>query len=264
MDHASLVSVVGIGLLGPGFDGWRSGRAILAGEASWKAGPMPTPQPTALPSAERRRCPQAVRIALAVAHEALAQSGFAPNEVATVFGASDSDGRLTHAACEALAANPPVSSPTRFQNSVHNAAAGYWGIATRSHRPSTSISAFDWTFSAALLEATTQACVESTPVLAVACDLPLPPPLSVLRPMQMGLAVAMLICPGELPGSMATLDISIGNAEAHHDFDDVVPQPMRHTPSARALPLLAAIAAGRAGGVAIDYLDGAVLHVNVR
>jgi hypothetical protein len=259
------VSVGGIGLLGPGFDGWMSGRRILAGEEAWKAGVMPqTQQPTSLPPAERRRCPQSARIALAVAQEALDASGVRADEVATVFGASNIDWELTHAAYEALAGDPPKTSPIRFQNSVHNAAAGYWSIATRSRRASTSISVSDWTFSAALLDATIQACVEKTPVLVVVCELPSRPPLSALCPIEMGLAVALLLRPGDLPGAIATLDISLDEKGDSRECAEGVPEPMRRTPSARALPLLATIATGRSGVVMIDYLDGFVLKVKIQ
>ena len=44
-------------------------------------------------------------------------------------------------------------SPTRFHNSVHNAPAGYWSIATQSREPSTSLCRDDESFQAALLEA---------------------------------------------------------------------------------------------------------------
>ena len=42
------------------------------------------------------------------------------------------NGQVIHEICEALATDEREVSPTRFHNSVHNASAGYWGIATRS------------------------------------------------------------------------------------------------------------------------------------
>ena len=105
MDRALCVSVAGVGLLGPGFDGWTMGRSVLRGDLPWVAGPMPTAQVTVLPPAERRRCPEAVRIALSVAQQALEQSGLSASEATSVFATSDFDGRLTHATYEALAAD---------------------------------------------------------------------------------------------------------------------------------------------------------------
>ena len=50
--------------------------------------------------------------------------------LATVFSASGADGHNCHALCEQLATDDRQLSPTRFHNSVHNAAAGYWSVAT--------------------------------------------------------------------------------------------------------------------------------------
>ena len=55
--------------------------------------------------------------------------------------------------------SPPASgsiSPTRFHNSVHNAAAGYWGIATGATAAANALCAYDASFGAGLLEALTQ------------------------------------------------------------------------------------------------------------
>ena len=52
----------------------------------------------------------------------------------TVFTSSSGDGDNVHEICETLAAADRQVSPTRFHNSVHNAPAGYWSIATRSRR----------------------------------------------------------------------------------------------------------------------------------
>ena len=58
------------------------------------------------------------------------------------------------------AARSPVNrttvSPTRFHNSVHNAAAGYWTIGAGAMQPATAISAFDASFAQGLLEAMVQ------------------------------------------------------------------------------------------------------------
>jgi hypothetical protein len=85
-----------------------------------------------------------------------------------VFTASGADGHNCHALCEQLATDDRQISPTRFHNSVHNAAAGYWGIATGSMAPCQVICAYDASFGAGLLDALAQVALERTPVLLIA------------------------------------------------------------------------------------------------
>jgi len=131
------VSVLGafvesITLLGPGLADWPAARRVLAGEAPYTPAPAVVPAPALLPANERRRSGQAVRSALAV-------STSPPTGIATVFASSSADGDTCHAICEQLAGEDRLISPTRFHNSVHNAPAGYWSIATPDMNPSTSL-----------------------------------------------------------------------------------------------------------------------------
>ena len=94
-----------------------------------------------------------------------------------------------------LATQPTAVSPTRFHNSVHNAAAGYWTIATGCHAASSAVTAFDSSFAAGLLEAATQCAADQGPVLLVAFDVPAVGALaSVTRSVGL-LAMALVIAP---------------------------------------------------------------------
>jgi hypothetical protein len=64
------VFVEGIGLIGPGLDGWLAARAILAGVEPYKSMPVRLPPPALLPPAERRRAGATVRLAIAAGMEA--------------------------------------------------------------------------------------------------------------------------------------------------------------------------------------------------
>jgi hypothetical protein len=79
---------------------------------------------------------------------------------------------------ETLAEGPELLSPTKFHNSVHNAAAGYWAIATGCMRPYTALSASHRSFASGLLEALVQAQSEATSILYVAYDIEAQGPLS--------------------------------------------------------------------------------------
>jgi hypothetical protein len=147
------VFVEGVGILGPGLPGWEASRGMLAGWQPYTATPTVLTASPLLPPAERRRCVPTVRLAMAVGAEAVAHAGRDLADVATVFTSSSGDPHTIHQILETLASDQRELSPTRFHNSVHNAPAGYWSIATRSREPSTSLSRDDESFQAGLLEA---------------------------------------------------------------------------------------------------------------
>jgi len=82
--------------------------------------------------------------------------------------------------CKTLASDDRSISPTRFHNSVHNAPAGYWGIASGAMTPATVLCAHDASFGAGLLEALTQLAVDGSlgfergGTLLIAYDMPIP------------------------------------------------------------------------------------------
>ena len=140
------VALQGIGLLAPGLEGWR--RAVQCWPAREPFVPCRVPDPEAalLPPNERRRSSDCVRWAVHVAQEAIAQSGLDPRDVATVFASSGGEmGVLDHSA-GAWRRPERVISPTLFHQSVHNTAAGYWGIATTCQQSSTALSCYDDSF----------------------------------------------------------------------------------------------------------------------
>ncbi|HXA26762.1 MAG TPA: hypothetical protein VNW90_31105, partial [Acetobacteraceae bacterium] len=69
------VFVEGVGIVGPGLEGWPSTRAVLAGTRPYAATAV-SPQPAGLlPPAERRRAGTTARLAIAAGTEALVQAG---------------------------------------------------------------------------------------------------------------------------------------------------------------------------------------------
>lgn len=250
----------GVGIFAAGLNGWNAAAAVLAGEKPYEFSESNLPSPEILPPAERRRAASTVRCALAVAHEAMSMSGIAPDSVASVFASSGGDGDTLHQICEALALPERAVSPTRFHNSVHNAAAGYWSIATRSHTASTSVCAYDASFAAGLLEAMSLVATEKKHVLLVAYDCPYPQPLRALRPVRESFAAAFVLSPepGALPLACWDVSLAEGAAPAPHD----VPEALSANPAARALPLLAALAKNEERGIELEYLEGQ--HVCVK
>jgi len=186
--------IEGIGLVGPGFAGWSASRDILAGRAARPASATVIPAAEALPPTERRRAGKCVRLSLAVGIEAARNAGREARDLAAIFTSSTGDGDNLNAICEQLATDDRLISPTRFHNSVHNAPAGYWGIATGAMHPADSLAAFDGSFAAGLLEALARTATHSArPVLLVAYDAPYPEPLNAARPMPDSFAVGLVI-----------------------------------------------------------------------
>jgi hypothetical protein len=255
------LGVLGVGLLAPGLRGWAEGKRILSGQAAHAPAPVEPPAPKMLPAAERRRCAQSVLWALAAGQEAVASAGVEASELAAVFVSCDGDGAIIHQICSALASDDRRLSPIQFHNSVHNAAAGYWGIGTRSEGPSTALCAHDASFAAGLVEAACQAATESRRVLLCAVDLPFPEPLQALRPARHGLAAALVVDPAvaDVPARLC-VDIEPG-----HEPDPLPAglEAFAGNAAAACLPLLARLA-GAGGTVRLAGASGESVVVTVR
>lgn len=261
------VFVEGIGLLGPGISGWEDGRLKLSGQAPYEQARTVLPPPMSLPAAERRRSGAVIKVSLAVGHEAVHAAGLQASSLPSVFTSSGGDGVNCHDICTTLASDDKLISPTRFHNSVHNAASGYWSISTGATPTSSVLCAHDGSFSAGLLEAVTQAVTENTPVLLVAYDTDYPEPLHSKRPVPDTLGVALVLSPTRSERTLARLTLDSA-ACLTDNAANTLAQPelefLRQTiPSARALPLLQAIAAGQSASVSLTYMDNLQLAVGV-
>lgn len=199
------VWVDGVGLLGPGLAGWAEARTLLSGGVAYESAPTVLPAPELLPPAERRRASRIVKAGLAVGLEACREAGVEPGTLANVFAASGGDGHNCHALCELLASGDQQISPTRFHNSVHNAASGYWSIATGATAAAQVLGAYDASFAAGLLEAMNQVEASGQPVLLVACDSEYPEPLHAKRPIQDTSALALVLVPARSERSMGQI-----------------------------------------------------------
>jgi hypothetical protein len=256
--------IEGIGLLGPGLRSWQQGRAVLAGSEAYLPARTFIPASELLPPAERRRAGVPVKLALAVGREAFMGAGRDAADTATVFTSSSSDGEILHQLCEALATSEREVSPTKFMNSVHNAAAGYWSIATQSHEPSTSLCCYDASFAAGLLESTAQVAVNCAAVALVAYDEPYPEPLHAARPILCEFGVAIVMAP-EAGNALAAIEIEPAPAQAVETrlCDPILEAVRLGNPAARCLPLLAALAKGREAEIVLECAAGASLRVRV-
>jgi hypothetical protein len=255
--------IEGIGLLGPGFNDWQSSRAILAGSQPYLASKTVIPSPELLPPAERRRASDIVKLTLATSQEAIAMAGLQAEDLPSVFSFSNGDGLNCHTICEMLASDDRQISPTRFHNSVHNAAAGYWSIATETMATSSVLCAFDASFGAGLLDALTQVVVEDTRCILMTSDTPYPEPMFSKRPIPDNCGIALILAPQTSPKAVARVKVSITH-DAADTFDDMALETLRMAiPAARGLPLLQAIAQQKNCRVVLDYLEDTRLAIEV-
>ena len=263
--RALRVWVQGIGVLGPGLASWPAAAAVLCGATPLVMAPTLLQPPARLPPAERRRAGSGVKLALAVADEAVAQARVEPALLATVFTSSSGEGINCHVLCETLALPVPLVSPTRFTNSVHNAAAGCWHIAVASRASSTSLCAFDGSFGAGLIEAATSVRHAAEPVLLVASDSPYPEPLHTARPLPDHFGLALVLASVATPESLAELTVELSGAGVDPSVcaDTRLEAMRRAIPAAASLPLLQAIARGAAQRVVIEYLPTMRIVVGV-
>jgi len=254
--------IAGIGLVGPGLAGWHAAREALAGRVPYAGAPTRLAAPEALPATERRRAGRCVKLALAAGLDAVAGAGADAGALGAIFASSSGDGETCHAICETLASDDRLISPTRFHNSVHNAPAGYWSIATGATASIDCLGAFDASFGAGLLEALTRLAVEpEAPLVLVAYDAPYPEPLNGARPIPDAFGVAFVLEAARGAGPSIAVDFTgePAQAAAHAGLEEL----RRTIPAARALPLLELLAREASGHATLAYLDGLSLRVEL-
>ena len=237
-----------VGLAAPGLPGWSASQAVLTGASPYVATAETPYAPAMLPPNERRRATPSVRLAFRAAEDAVTASGADARELASVFASSDADMAVLHRICAALAQTPRIISPTDFHNSVHNAASGYWSIGVGSNAPTTTISAYDASFTAGLIESVALARDRGADVLLVAYDATAPQPLAAKRPLALSAGVALIIGPADAadPG-LGSLEVELAGDAETRCAAAALEQLRLGNPALRALPLLELLAARRAG-----------------
>ncbi|MDD4929319.1 MAG: beta-ketoacyl synthase chain length factor [Gallionella sp.] len=255
--------IEGIGLLGPGLTGWSGSQAMLTGQRPCQPDKTVLPSPALLPAAERRRSGAIVKLTLAVGLEAINAAGLNAADLACVFSASGGDGENCHAICEMLATDDRQISPTRFHNSVHNTAAGYWSIATGAMSSASVLCAFDASFGAGLLEALSQVVADDARVVMLACDTAYPEPLNSARPINDAFGIALVLSPVQSEQALAKISVSLTDARADLLEDATLESLRASIPAARGLPLLCAVAMRNDACMVLDYLGDTRLSVAI-
>jgi hypothetical protein len=134
-----------------------------------------------------------VAVALEVALAACAAAGRDPAQLPSVFASTHGDLAITDYVAATLASEPRALSPTKFHNSVHNAAAGYWTIGNGCTAPATAVSAHAASFAQGLLEALSLLAAGHGAVLLAAYDAAATGPLAMVSPSEGLLGGALVL-----------------------------------------------------------------------
>ncbi|MGI9435444.1 MAG: beta-ketoacyl synthase chain length factor [Geminicoccaceae bacterium] len=263
MSRSLTVDVHRCGLIGPGLPDWTAAMAVLRGDRDYQPAPMAKPIASQLPSRERRRHTFAIALAVSTAMQAARLDD--QSEIPSVFACSGGDTEVIDRICNALVQPGHPVSPQQFINSVHNAPAGHWSIAKRNGAPTTSLSAYDATFAAGLLEAAVQIQFGRPMILLVAYDAPAPMPIWPFRPLIAPFATALMLTAPDYGGEpTAQLDLTLRPNLDETTLDQPELERLRQgNPAARSLPLLQALATRQSTGIALAYLASNALSVRV-
>ncbi|MBO9740117.1 beta-ketoacyl synthase chain length factor [Xanthomonas axonopodis pv. begoniae] len=252
-------TIEGIGFWTQGLPSWEAASAFARGGALQDTPARPAPQ--LLAANERRRAPDTVAVSLDAALAACSAAGRDPASLPSIFTSTYGDLAISDYMCTTLASDPLAISPTKFHNSVHNAAAGYWTIGAGAMTPATAMSAGPGSFAQGLLEALVQRAAGAQAVLLASYDARSVGPLGRVAPSQGLLGSALVLgTPGQA-----------GKPQLQAHLDDGAPSPgdgalARHIAGnamAPMLPLLDLLA-GNGGSVALYAAPGRVLRVEVR
>jgi hypothetical protein len=192
-------------------------------------------------------------------------AGCEPSRLPCVFASALGDVATTDAICATLASEPLQMSPTRFHNSVHNAAVGYWTIAAQCRAPSSAIAAADGSFAAGLLEATVQAHADATPVLFAAYDIAASGALVDVVDNSAPFATALVIRHERGPHTRASLHLRhTADASGSSAVAPALAELAATNHIAAALPLFAALAGAPPMTLALYSGVGSTLSIEVR
>jgi hypothetical protein len=199
-----------------------------------------------LPPALRRRASSLARMAAAVAGQAAHQASVDLSRVPIILGSAYGEIVVAVEMMREFDGPTALPSPTRFHNSVHNAAAAYLSIATGNRGFSTALAAGTATPAVVVFEAVALLGECGGDALLVLLDEPPPSPFERAEPYPAA-AVAFCLSSRSGPQSLAALSEPRRGSTTRADL----PDGLERHPCAGAFALLAAVASLRSGNVSL-------------
>jgi len=232
--------VAGLGLCAPGHRGTATWSAAFPGlEVSEATGEL-------LPPALRRRASSLSRMAAAVAGQAAHQASVDLSRVPLILGSAYGEIAAAVEMMREFGGPTALPSPTRFHNSVHNAAAAYLSIATGNRGFTNALSAGTATPAMAVLEAVALLEAIGGDALLVLLDEPPPGPFESAQPYP---SAAAAFCLSYRPGTMTLAVMSEARRGSAPPAD--LPDGLERHPCAGAFALLAAVTSRRSATVSL-------------
>jgi len=233
--------IAGVGAWGKDFRQWPDLQKFLSGQP-WEDDNAKGPKPDIIPANERRRAPLPVRLAVESSWQASQTSCYQPEDLSCVFVSALGDTQLTDYMCKVLAGESKMLSPTKFHNSVHNAAAGYWTISTGCMKAANSVAGYEESVSLTLLEALTQIKIEQKPILITFYDAPVSQVLKGLLKNEYPFAVSIVLAPENAACDGKLISANVVDKPAEWPMlgkpGDHINALYESTPTARILTLL--------------------------
>ncbi len=262
------IYIEAIGLVAPGMTGWKEGRAVLRCESPYVDRELERYKPSFLPPNERRRATSLVRLAFHACEDAIEQIPTRDlSQMGSVFCSSGGDHQIIDQICRVVTEPNPMVSPTQFHNSVHNSALGYWGIATKSRKPSTSLATGKYTFAAGLMEAFTMVVTEQLNTLFVCYETFPPEPLCYESDITKSFASAYVLAKEKTADSIASIEIKAGTLSEKKETlcANKALETLRVSSAASlALPVLEKLANQEEGNVIMQLNAKQQLAINIK
>lgn len=260
-------SILGLGAWGANFRNSSDLQSLLKGNNIEDDGAK-GPKPEVIPANERRRAPLPVRLAVDASWQACQDAAIDPSTLGSVFVSGLGDTQLTDYMCKVLAGENKALSPTKFHNSVHNAAAGYWTISTHCMQAANSIAGFEESVSLTLLETLVQASFEQRPMLMTFYDAPVSPVLKPILRNEHAFAVSMIVAPASLGlsnGTQFTASFKQTSAQwPNRDWPEPLNSCYQNNPVARILPLAELVLANRDDALSLPLSKDTSLFIDVK
>jgi Beta-ketoacyl synthase, N-terminal domain len=237
---------------------WAMAQAYFLDQAAPTAPLNSKPAASLLAASERRRAPDSVALAIEVAQAACLAANREPQSLPAIFTSGFGDLAVCDQMCATLATEPLLVSPTKFHNSVHNAAVGYWTIATGCMQPSTALAAHTSSFAEGLFEALVYALAQDLPTLLVAYDIASVGPLSSVTQSHGLLACGLVLSPKLTATSQFELQVEIKSSEQSP------PVLGKHDNALlQALPFYQALAKGAPASINLHRAQASELHCHL-
>lgn len=268
-------NILGVGAWGPTFHNWNDLAALLKGQ-EFDVEASKGPKPEIIPANERRRAPLPVRLAVETSWQATQDAGLEPADLTSVFVSGLGDTQLTDYMCRTLAGENKALSPTKFHNSVHNAAAGYWTISTGCMQAANSVAGFQDSVALTLLEALIQCQAEQKPILLTFYDAPCSEVLRDLMKNEIAFAASIIIAPADIIApediiALASDQTNVHTAELRQqtvdwpkfDASEFLQTCYSTNPVGRILPLLKIIAQAESGTIQLPVSADTSLEISL-